>query len=136
MAMFFATAAQAQDADKLPVAISISAEDTVGRRLAFYVREEIAKSGSFAVVDEDFGRGFKVELVTIDPGSDGVQTAYSLVILIAQKEGFDLFVINYVGHCGADRVRDCAQRILGSLGEQVETIRQAVKRQSRTGFKD
>lgn len=123
--------AHAQDV-KIPVLVDISAGDPVGNRLAFYLRDEVAKSGLFGTAPENADRGIRVVLVTMDPyasgQSRGENTIYSYVILIRNgPDDFDSFITTYVGACSTDP-RGCAADLVGYLGENVEELRQRLRR--------
>lgn len=123
LAVTLGTAASAQ----LAVEIEATAEDAIGRRLAFYLRDEIGKSGTFSEVTSAYKTGFKVSMVTLDPYEKGARagtsTVYSFVILAKNDEGWDYFLTTYVGVCV--NPQECAKSLFGALGEQAEELRQA-----------
>lgn len=128
----FATNATAQ-ARKLAVAIDATADDPIGRQLVFYLRDTIGQSGIFTEVNDKYDKGFKLEIVTLDPLGDrqgaGTMTVYSMAILARNNGGWDYFLTNYVGICSVPK--PCAQRLFGALGEQAERIRALVSRRAQ-----
>lgn len=118
---------------KLPVYIGATTNDPVGRRLAYHVRDQIGRSGTFTEVSADNDRGFAAMLVTIDPSvdGDGHMTAYTLVILIRNPGGLDYYLQSYVGTCGANKVAYCASEIVSDIGDQAEMVRQALQTSNR-----
>lgn len=119
--------------EKLPVAFSATANDSVGRQLAFHFRDQIGRSGSFTLSNDAI---LKVSIVTMDPDDGGNQTIYNYTFLIKGDERtLDSYLSGGVGVCGKQRVQSCAINLMTSLGEQVELIRQAISGAQKSDFR-
>jgi hypothetical protein len=114
---------------KVAIQIDANAADPVGRQLAFYLRDEIGRSGTLGEVPLGYGKGLRVELVTLDPlqGVDGAgkMTIYSFVILGKNPAALDYYLNSYVGSCTIPKA--CAETLFGSIGQQIEELRQALR---------
>jgi hypothetical protein len=109
---------------QVPVQVVHSGNDAVGQRLVFYFKEAIRGSTSFSVALEPT-LGLRVWIVTLDP--DNPSRAYSTVYSAAwtwnnPNEPFDYFLTQYVGTCGSQRVRSCAEDLLVATNSQLERL--------------
>lgn len=109
----------------MPVEIVQTTSDSVGQRLVYYVKEDIRASDSMTLTFNEKIPRLQVQIVTIDenPANPGYSTAYSFVVLWENpKELFPFFLNNYVGYCGADRVRACASDLVANISENSDEI--------------
>ena len=109
---------------QMPVEVIHSGRDSVGQRLVFYYKEAIRSSASFTLALNPT-LGLRVRIVTLDPddASRGYSTAYSATWTWTNPQSpFDLYLTQYVGLCGASRVRSCAEDLLVTTNNQLEDI--------------
>ena len=105
---------------KIPVIVDSTGDDTVGSRLAYQVRGQIAQSALFR---EPKGKELylKVHLVTLDPDSSiestrGSRTIYAMSLTIVGPIANDeKYLTTTVGKCGTSVVARCAESILSDL---------------------
>lgn len=131
-AVLTASAASAQD--RIGVLINFNGDDAAGKRLAYFLRDEVRKSGTFREVTKSEDSAFTLDFITIDPATSGSLTSYSYAIQFTNDDGFNYFIASYAGYCGSDRLKDCAELLVGNLGEKLESIKAALK--ANKGFND
>lgn len=122
LALFLALTALVARAEtvKMPVHVETTAEDTIGRQLAYQLRESIRSSGGLELVDTKDDAIIRIKIVTLDPDTNGsgYRTIYSLVWTIKQLDsGADIFWNNSVGICGQSRVSSCASDMAARTDE-------------------
>jgi hypothetical protein len=135
----FAVIALGQDA-KVPVSISHSGDDNIGKRLAFSLREAVRSSSGYKLVGSDEA-DFEVNLITLDPErspqASGSWTVASASIVMANfhpyKEGnpqtwYPIYMTSVVMTVGGQRTEEQAKSILASLDEAIEKYRSAARR--------
>lgn len=115
---------------RVPVAVSHSGEDQVGRSFAFALKEAIRRSQSFILVDDDLtGPRIIVRVVSVD-GSDNQKGASSAIALAVVYDSVDtpgsgILLDLVVKDCGSNRVEACAKRTLPNIDEAVGTLRKS-----------
>lgn len=130
--MAIAVASFAQPA-KVPVFVDALADDRVGKRLAYEVREGVRRSSSLSLTDIEDDAMYTLRLVTIDPEDPprGNSTVYSLVLTMRQREELmtiDAYIDNNVGVCGAQRVGSYAAGMVADLDEVAVRHRAVLRR--------
>lgn len=123
-----ATPASAQD-NRIGVYLRFTGNDTAGKQLAFQLREQLRRSGSFREAYSWEDSGFTLAFITLDPETSGSLTAYSYSVLLTNQEGLDYHVKSFAGYCGIQRIRECAADLLDNLGAELEDIRAAINAQ-------
>lgn len=112
---------------KVAVFVESSTDDTLGRQLAFYIKEQIRRSGAFREAFQKSDSVFTIGFVTIDPDSEmtsrGTRTIYSYTIQLTNKGGLPYYITSIVGACGRQVLEGCSADLFASLGEQLEEIR-------------
>ncbi len=108
-------------------------EDSVGNRVAYFVRESIRKSSAYRLVDEYVKAGYQISIVCSKPDSSeiGVRSifSYSYVALNFRPKGYYDYHINHgVYRCGSSRVESCAQDIVASFDQAVSDMRARIVR--------
>lgn len=109
----------------MPVEIVQTTADSVGQRLVYYVKEGLRASNSMTLAFDAKTSRMQVEIVTIDqnPANPGYSTAYSFVILWENpNQPFPFYLNQYVGYCGADRVRACADDLVADISQNSDAI--------------
>lgn len=104
----------------MPVEVDATADDPVGRQLVFHVKENIRTSSSMKLSFDGSKARLQVHILTLDQSRDspGISTAYSVVITWKiPDQPFPLYLTQYTGYCGADRVRSCAEGIVANTSE-------------------
>ena len=112
--------------------VDASAEDPVGRQLAFELREGIRRSAAMNLADRAQDGRIAVKLVTLDPDKSsggGNRTIYSAVWTMQtfHQVPVEMFLANYVGLCGLQRTSSCAQGLVVITDEQVTDLRKMLK---------
>lgn len=118
--------AQAQkESPKTPVYVIETSPDPVGTRLVYALREQLRASHGLALVSNESDSFLQVNLVTIDPGNKGRETVYSAVITVRQlgRPTARLYWNNFVGVCGASRVKECANGLIAYIDKSSTDIR-------------
>jgi len=101
---------------KVSVAVSATAEDQVGGRLVYALREGLRSSHGLTLVPEVQGLRVQIRIVTMDPDhetSAGHHTIYSVVWTVTALEcGPFWYWTSTVANCGKDRVDECAASLV------------------------
>ncbi len=109
---------------KMPVEVVATAEDSVGRRLVYFVKEGIQSSSTLELsISPELG--LRVMIVTLDQDSrnPGYSTAYSFVVTwVNKQQPFPYFLNQSVGYCGSSRVQECAQGLVANIAENSESV--------------
>jgi hypothetical protein len=117
------------DVARIPVEVVATAEDSVGKRLVYFVKEGIRSSSSLDLTVDGILR-IKLLIVTLDQNSSrpGYSTAYSVVVTwVNPQQPFPFYLTQYVGYCGSNRVQECAQGLVASTAEQAEFVVRMLK---------
>ena len=114
---------------QVQVEVIATAPDTVGRNLVFQVREKVARSSTIRAFTANSGPRLRLSVVTMDPDDDkSFSTIYSAVLTWHNgTDRFPLYLTNYVGTCGSNRVSDCADSLVAAAGEQADFISRAIR---------
>lgn len=110
---------------EMPVEIVSTAPDTVGQRLVFGLKEGIRSSTSLGLSYDKSKPRLQVNIVTLDqnPSNPGYSTVYAVVVVWNNpNQGFPLYLNQYVGYCGSNRVRECADSILSVVSETSDSL--------------
>lgn len=113
----------AQTANSAPIYVSHSGDDTVGQKLAYNLRESIAKSAQHNLVYTKKDAAFSIVLITLKD-NDAPATIYSAVLTIPQNggEGLSYFINSIAGHCGSAKTPACADDIIAMFDQEITTI--------------
>lgn len=116
-------------ADELPrVCVSAQADDVVGERLVYRVKELIRKSNAMKLLSSERDRGcVRVIINTMEEKGPGdlhnVATVYSVTWAVSYS---DLPCLNYVnstvGYCGSARLSDAAEGIVARTEKIVASM--------------
>lgn len=118
---------------QMPVQVVHTGTDRIGQQLVFYYKEAIRGSNSFKIALEPT-LGIRVRVVTLDPddANRGYSTTYSVTWTWNNpQQPFDYYLTSYVGICGADRVRSCADDLLVVTSNQLEDLQRLLTPTSR-----
>ena len=114
---------------KMPVEIVATADDQVGKRLIYFVKEGIQSSSMLSLsINPDFG--LKVMAITLDQSqiSPGNSTVYSFVITMTVRDQPVPYYLNqYVGYCGTAKVQECAQGLVANIAEDSDQVLRLLK---------
>lgn len=106
------------------------ADDVVGQRLAFKIREGLNASSSMKAVDEYGEALVEISLVCLRPdeNANGSISRYSYqVTLINPKDHYDFALTHGVGSCGTQRVAECAEGIVATVDRTISELRARIK---------
>ena len=109
------------------VLVAHSGDDSAGKQLAFFLKDKIRGSSTFADNSAEAAGGMGVQLITMDPNGARNQTIYSATIVLRTAHGLDYYMTSFVGVCGTSRLSECAQSLYADLGQQLEDIRKMIR---------
>lgn len=119
---------------KIPVEVTATSNDTVGKRLVFKIRDDIRRSATFEIISNQKVPKLKVALVTLDPeaqrnsaGSQGNWTVFSYVMVASGVYFEDIFLASGVGVCGLKKIQDVAQNMVAEIDKYTESFETAKK---------
>ena len=138
MLVLASSIAFAQDS-KIGVSISHSGEDSIGKRLAFSLREAVRSSSGYQLVSPEES-GLEVRLVTLDPErspqASGNWTVASVTIVMANflpyekgnpQTWYPIYMTSVVMTVGGQRTEEKAKSILATLDDALEKYRSAAR---------
>lgn len=108
------------------VYVSATAEDSVGSRLAFAIKEGIRRSAGLSLADREDDGLIGVRIVTLDPDEDrGNRTIYSVVwtVKTLHDTPVTMYLTNSVGICGSNRVAACADNLVADTDARATQVR-------------
>lgn len=108
------------------VHVHADADDAVGARLAFALKERIRRSAGMALVDRASDAGLIVRFVTIETSS-GAGTSYSIVWTVPVPDALEVYRGHMVGYCGSDRVPSCSDRLTAETDRKAEELRVMIR---------
>lgn len=105
--------------------VGATANDQVGRQLAFAVKEGIRRSAGLQLADRPDDARISINLVTLDPDDRGVSTVYSAVYTVEtfHETPVTMYLTQFVGVCGSSKVQSCAQGLVAITDEQSTKVR-------------
>lgn len=119
---------------RVPIYVSVTANDSVGQQLVYEIREQLSASNQLSSTLTDSDSAFQIKAVTLDPyrssdGGSSSSTVYSLVLTMhdANNRQLSIFVDEWVGTCPAVQVQSCAASIVANVGNDVQTVLGALK---------
>jgi len=104
----------------MPVQVIPTADDTVGSRVVFGIKERIRRSSSLELSLDDSVSRLQAHIVTLDnnPKNPGLSTVYSLVVTWNNPaQPFPYYLNQYTGYCGSDRIEACADTIVSKISD-------------------
>lgn len=117
----------AQAQTPTPVELVYTADDSVGSRLVYSIKEELLSSKSLK--QSSTGTRFQIRLVTLDgdarSNGGGNLTIYSAVFTLRVESDAGtttLYLNNLVGNCGSNRVKGCAEGIIADLSKTIDAF--------------
>lgn len=115
-------AAAAQPSPLLPLFVEVTSSDPVGEQVAYYLRDDIARSSRYHLVYRKDASGFTVRLVTMDENRNdpGQATVYAVALTFSPTDGY---LDVWVGDCGSERTKECAADILAGVSGDIDSLR-------------
>lgn len=124
---------QAEKPKKMPIFVETSADSSVGRQLAFKIKEGLRQSAGMELALGADDALLRLVVVALDI-NDGISTTYSAVWTMRDvHRGVWLYLDSEVGHCGWTRVGDCADTIVAVTDERAFATAQALQKSLKTG---
>lgn len=108
---------------QIPVRIDTNADDIVGRRVAFNLREVVASSKQFDIGVVKSKPKLVISLITLATpvSEDGIATVYSAAFTWDDPDNPAAWHLSHiVGSCGGNRVRSCAESIAAEAAQLYE----------------
>lgn len=105
------------------------ANDRVGQRIAYKIREGLRQSSSMSVAENYVNSAVQMSLVCLDPSADdaGTISRYSYSITFLNHKGYyDYHLTHGVGTCGGRRVDECADGLVADIDDAVGRLRQRI----------
>jgi|APHig6443717817_1056837.scaffolds.fasta_scaffold228022_2 hypothetical protein len=114
--------------NRFPVSVAATANDIVGGRLAYKVKEEVRRSASMHLVDPDEA-GVHLVLVTLprDTNNPSFSTVYSAVWTLKHDELFPSYLNSQVGYCGSDAVDSQAESLVAETDKIISDLKSLFK---------
>lgn len=105
--------------DQVNVCVIAAADDSVGSRLVYALREGVRRSAGLKYVAQRDDSEMTITVLTlgVDGKNDGHRTIYSVVWTRPFIVRFDEYIDHIVGVCGAERIRECADHLLAITDE-------------------
>jgi hypothetical protein len=136
----YSVIAAAQDG-KVSLSVSHSGKDSIGKQLAFAVREAIRSSAGYKLVGRD-DAGMEVLLVTLDPETSGqassnwtfVAVTVVMTNFLPYEKGnpqtwYPIYMTSVAMTVGSNRINEQARSILATVDEALEKYRTEVRKQ-------
>jgi len=116
------------ESTSLKVSIAATADDLVGGRLVYAIKEGVRRSAGMQLVNRVQDGLIQVKIVTLDPDKDnksGSRTIYSVVWTLQtfHNPPVTMYLTNSVGFCGSARVAQCADGLVADTDAQVSEVR-------------
>lgn len=102
---------------KTPVQIFSQAQDDVGKRLVYSIREAVGSSSIFSLFAGEQAGAIGLRFVSIQPDQPGIYTTYAIAITMETSVA-SIYVANTVGNCGSEKIAECTQQVMAFLDEQ------------------
>ena len=125
--------------DRIPISVSHTGDDSVGKQFAYSVREALRASKGFRLVSPE-NSGISVRIVTIDPERSAdsksywtvAAVTYTMANFIPYKKGdpqtwYPIYLATHVMTIGSQRVTEQARTVMASIDEKVEQYRRDAK---------
>ena len=129
LSLLYSSSALAQ----MSVQVLSTADDPVGARLVYALKEQIRQSSSLKLSLDPDEMGLQANIVTLEqnPRQPGNSTVYSLVITWHNPQiPFPYLINQYTGYCGSDRVRSCAENLVAEISDTSDKLVQLANRAS------
>lgn len=113
----------------MPVRVSLSGVDRLGKQLSYKLKDKIEKSSSLHTSYDD-EMLIEVSLVTLDVDDDdpGRYTTYSASWLWSNPQlAYPFYLTTIVGTCGSNRIESCADNLVAETHSQAEKIFKTLK---------
>ena len=133
MLLPFALHAPAYSAAPASVSVYIQeqcGDDSVGKRIVYFVKEGIAKSSNMSIEDEYTNSlvQFRIVCLAPDKDEDGSVSRYAYAVTVLNVKGhYDFYITHGVGTCGTKRASECAESLVVSLAGAIQDLRDKVK---------
>ena len=118
-------------AQKIKVWIQDTADDQVGSRLVYAIKEQIRKSAALELTEDEEVTPARVgiHIVTIDRDKEGRSTSYAVTWTVGtlHKYPVDMFLTQAAGGCGVNRVEQCANGLVADTDKQAAFARRLLK---------
>lgn len=110
----------AQVPDKLPLAFVVNANDDIGQRIAYVVRDRLRRAPTVALSPDKSTAWMVVTFNSMRV--EGAQAAaYMLEAVLNDRGAFSgsAYWNSWVGSCGSDATAKCAQSVLAAIDQAV-----------------
>lgn len=119
---------EARGVEKASVYVASTAEDSVGGRVVYALRETIRRSSIMELVPNSDVARYVIHISTIEPSlsksaGQALSTAYSVVWTVYPQTGLPVFWTHTVGICGSTRVAECGDGLAAETERVVSEVR-------------
>jgi hypothetical protein len=109
----------------MPIEVAHTGDDTVGKKLVYFLKESIQASSSMHLYTSDDSLRIQLSIVTLEdnPKNPGSSSVYSVTWLWNNEQTlWPYYLTSSVGYCGSDRVKSCAESLTAGTYEEAEKI--------------
>lgn len=121
---------------QIPVYLNAQcANDTVGQRIAYNIRERLRQSSSMKNVDSLDSSEISVSFLCASPDESvsGHLSTYAYAVKVANFKGpYDYHISLRSGRCGTNRVEECAELVVSDIDSDIVEV---VRRMADGSFK-
>ncbi len=110
---------------QVSVYLDDSANDLVGQRLVYKIRESIRESIGLELAAIEEHSIIQLRILTLDANHDGYSTVYSVVwTLRLDEDSGNIFYTHQVGTCGTSRVNEVAEGIVADTDTVAQNLKE------------
>jgi len=109
---------------KMPVKVIANANDSVGKRLVYFVKEDLQISSTLRLA-HNLELGLGLQILTHEPynSNPGHSVAYSYAVTwINKQQPYSYFLYLGIGGCGSSQIQECAQTIVANVAEDSDSV--------------
>jgi hypothetical protein len=129
--VLLAAPSHAQGRLAVELTTSPKADDVVGQRLAYLVKEELESSHTLQLTYDQAAARTHVYLVTLDPTHRGEMTVFSVTVTFdAPGTQGPIYLGSSVASVGLDNVEQAAQGVVAEVSQNIDAFRASLQHQA------
>lgn len=110
----------------MPIEVVATANDPVGRQVAFEIKENLKKSSSFIFFYDGSSARMQARITTLANGEvAGADsgTVFSVVVTLYNPQyPFPFYLTQYAGRCATEHVQDCARDVVARISDKADEL--------------